>query len=344
MSNYVTIHEEYRHKFFQLPKVFFTNEKYLNISNNAKIAWALLRDRSSLSRKNEWFDKDTGRIYFIYKNKELMEILNIKSETTLTKIKKELKDSNLIEEKRMGFNKPNKIYLIYPEITESDMYEIDNLENYEHAPIEERKSEDNKRRSYPQAQSQAGQGTPKNGVPKNEVHELQKMESNNTDSSNTNLKDLDTRDTKDTKINEFSPIQFQNLLKEKERLKSKEQYMEEAFFSNEDYVPEKLAKMLKVFSTTPEEAKAYFDIIMIAKKNAEKDLNLMIWLEHHPEIEQKIIFAFSRSIRKIEKERNIDNPKGYIYKSIYDLLMDEFRTPFDATNTPYFYNWLEEKD
>jgi hypothetical protein len=52
--------------------------------------------------------------------------------------------------------------------------------------------------------------------------ELQKMESNNTDSSNTNLKDLDTRDTRDTKINEFSPIQFQNLLKEKERLKSKE--------------------------------------------------------------------------------------------------------------------------
>ncbi|MCI1760925.1 hypothetical protein [Heyndrickxia oleronia] len=48
------------------------------------------------------------------------------------------------------------------------------------------------------------------------------MESNNTDSSNTNLKDLDTRDTRDTKINEFSPIQFQNLLKEKERLKSKE--------------------------------------------------------------------------------------------------------------------------
>lgn len=93
-----------------------------------------------------------------------MEILNIKSETTLTKIKKELKDSNLNEEKRMGFNKPNKIYLIYPEITESDMYEIDNLENYEHAPIEERKSEDNKRISYPQAQSQAGQGTPKNGV------------------------------------------------------------------------------------------------------------------------------------------------------------------------------------
>ncbi|MCI1590842.1 hypothetical protein [Heyndrickxia oleronia] len=51
--------------------------------------------------------------------------------------------------------------------------------------------------------------------------------------------------------------------------------MEEAFFSNEDYVPEKLAKMLKVFSNTPEEAKAYYDIIMVAKKNAEKDLNLI---------------------------------------------------------------------
>lgn len=341
MNNYVTIHEEYRHKFFQLPKVFFTNEKYLNISNNAKIAWAILRDRSSLSRKNEWFDKDTGRIYFIYKNKELMEILNIKSETTLTKIKKELKESNLIEEKRMGFNKPNKIYLIYPEITESDMYEIDNLENYEHDPIEERKSEENEGKSYPQVQSQGRQGTSKNGVPKNEVQEPQKMKSSNTDPSNTGLKDLDTRDTK---IKDFSSNQFQDLLNEKERLKLKEQYMQQAFFSNEDYVPEKLAKMLQVFFDKPEEAKIYYDIIMLAKRNAEKELNLVIWLEHHPELEQKIILTFSRSIRKIEKERNVDNPKGYIFKAIYDLLINEFKTPYDATNAPYFYDWLEEKE
>lgn len=339
MNNYVTIYEEYRHKFFQLPKVFFTNEKYLNISNNAKIAWAILRDRSSLSRKNEWFDKDNGRIYFIYKNKELMDILNIKSETTLTKIKKELKDSNLIEEKRMGFNKPNKIYLIYPEITESDMYEIDNLENYEHEPIEKRNEEIDEK-SYPQEQTQVGQGTTKNGVPKNEVHELQKMKSNNTDSSNTS-KDLDT---KDTRIKDFPSNQFIDLVNEKERLKLKEKYMKEAFFSNEDYVPEKLANMLKVFFVTPEEARMYYDVIMLAKRNAEKEIDQVIWLEHHPELEQKIISTFSRSFRKIEKERNIDNPKGYIFKSIYELLINEFKKPFEATNAPYLYNWLEENE
>src|SRR5690625_6845695 len=116
--SYVTIYEEYRHRFFQLPKVLFTNDRYTSISIHARVAWALLCDRSSLSRKNKWFDKDTGRIYFVYKNKELMEILNIRSETTLTKIKKELRESNLIEEKRMGFNRPNNMYLLYPNITE----------------------------------------------------------------------------------------------------------------------------------------------------------------------------------------------------------------------------------
>ena len=44
MSNF-NIKEIQKEKFYQLPKVFFTNPKYVNLSNDAKITWSILRDR-----------------------------------------------------------------------------------------------------------------------------------------------------------------------------------------------------------------------------------------------------------------------------------------------------------
>lgn len=63
------INEEYREKFYQIPKVFFTNPKYIKLSNDAKMAWGILRDRLDLSIKNGWVDSKTGNIYFYYKMK-----------------------------------------------------------------------------------------------------------------------------------------------------------------------------------------------------------------------------------------------------------------------------------
>ncbi|WP_228072045.1 replication initiator protein A [Staphylococcus aureus] len=42
------INEEYREKFYQIPKVFL---QILNISSYAKMAWGILRDRLDLSIK-----------------------------------------------------------------------------------------------------------------------------------------------------------------------------------------------------------------------------------------------------------------------------------------------------
>ena len=188
------------------------------------------------------------------------------------------------------------------------------------------------------------QGRPENGRPKNGLQEVQKMDSINTELINTNLKDLDTLDTRDTKNPKIKPNIFQDSLSEQERLKQKEQYMKRAFYENEERVPANIAKMLSVFSTSPEEANIFYNIILTAKKNAEIDLGgMVIWLEHEPELEQKIINAFSRSIRKIEKERNIENPKGYIYKSIYDLIIEELKPTYGFSNNESgvpLYDWL----
>ncbi|MCG2542257.1 replication initiator protein A [Staphylococcus epidermidis] len=127
MSNF-NIKEIQKEKFYQLPKVFFTNPKYTNLSNDAKITWSILRDRLDLSIRNNWVDEN-GDIFFIYTNEKLKSILNISSPNKLSKIKKELTQANLFSQKRVGLNKPNKLYIKKPEVTEADVYYISKQEN-----------------------------------------------------------------------------------------------------------------------------------------------------------------------------------------------------------------------
>ncbi len=122
------VNEEYREKFYQIPKVFFTNPKYIKISNDAKMAWGILRDRLDLSIKNGWIDSKTGNIFFYYKNENLQTILNCKKDKVI-KIKKELIEAELLLQERQGLNKTNKLYLVKPEVTEDDIYKIQKQEN-----------------------------------------------------------------------------------------------------------------------------------------------------------------------------------------------------------------------
>ena len=119
--------ENYKERFYQIPKVFFTSENYKNLTNDMKIAYAILRDRLNLSIKNNWVDED-GNIYFVYSNEKLMEILNCKKEK-LTKIKKGLENDGLLIQKRRCLNKPNILYLMKPIVTERDIYKIEKEEN-----------------------------------------------------------------------------------------------------------------------------------------------------------------------------------------------------------------------
>ena len=42
--------------FYRVPKVLFTNERFWNISADAKMLYGILLDRMSLSAKNGWID------------------------------------------------------------------------------------------------------------------------------------------------------------------------------------------------------------------------------------------------------------------------------------------------
>ena len=86
----------------------------MEISQTAKLLYALLLDRSTLSQKNKWQD-DEGRIYIIYPIAEIAEILD-KGSTTIKGALNELDMAGLLERERGGFSAPNRLYVNVPRV------------------------------------------------------------------------------------------------------------------------------------------------------------------------------------------------------------------------------------
>jgi len=105
--------------FLQMPRFLYAGEFAGNrISNNARNLYTLLLDRHKVSIKNNWHD-ESGEVYIYFKREEMEQQLGI-SERTVTKVMQELKDLSLVEEKKQGLNKPNKIYLLSPIIGDDE--------------------------------------------------------------------------------------------------------------------------------------------------------------------------------------------------------------------------------
>ena len=91
--------------FVKLPIALLTRT---DISSAAKVLYALMLDRRSLSVKNQWADS-TGT-YIYYTRSEAAKALNV-SERQAQRLIKELTEASLIERKVQGRNKPYKIYV-----------------------------------------------------------------------------------------------------------------------------------------------------------------------------------------------------------------------------------------
>lgn len=100
-------------RFYAVPKILFESEYYKGMRLDTKFAYSVLKDRLSLSLKNNWIDEE-GYIFLMYSNPKLMEILNC-SKSTLLRIKKQLSEYGLIREVQQSTSKSgnlaNRIYL-----------------------------------------------------------------------------------------------------------------------------------------------------------------------------------------------------------------------------------------
>lgn len=182
-------------------------------------------------------------------------------------------------------------------------------------PVEEEKKEENSNvKPYPNSSgadekplNQGFEPYPNSSGAENPSTENSGTNSNSSIINSFN-KDLDTIDTKTKK-------------------EKQQQLMEKSFYKN-GIVPKEITRVLDIFSIDTEQADFFYKIILSAKKNAGKELNMSLTFEDYPELTEGILYTFGRSIRIIERNKNtsnaVKNPSGYIYTSIYKYIVDEF--------------------
>ena len=330
---FISANETYRNLYYQLPKVLFTSEFYKNMSNDSKIAYAMLQDRCEYSIQNNWIDQD-GHIYFIFTRNELMDILGCK-ENKIAKIKKELKDKNLLYEKRIPPKKlptgefknyPNRLYLGKLEVSATDVYAISNA-------------------SYTNEFPESGKNQPsdkhdKIGVSFESGKNQRPEESNNTSTlfesgkNQPNLYLTNSLDTIDTIDTEKERLQQQLLL---------DQFSEvqEHTFLNKDSL-----KFIATFSDTIQEAHEMVGTIIRAKTKVEKEYNVVLIGEDYQE---EIDKCLRRVMHKIKTDSTVKSPKGLFYKSFYNLFVECALEKENIKNRDNskgseitLHNWLEK--
>lgn len=152
--------------FYRVPKVLLTDTRYREVSTEAKVLYGVLLDRMGLSVKNHWFD-EKNRVFIYFTIEEVMEQLQC-AEQKAVKLMTELeKRAELIERKRQGLGKPNRIYLKnFLSCGPPDGYvkesQFKNCENHN------------------------------SGAMKITTQELRKSQGNNTDINNTENNDIDS--------------------------------------------------------------------------------------------------------------------------------------------------------
>ena len=95
--------------FFRIPKALFQEQRFQNLSTDAKTLYGILLDRMSLSVKNEWFDKK-GRAFIIFTIEDVKRTLRC-ADNKATRLLRELEKFGLIERKRRGQGKPCLVYV-----------------------------------------------------------------------------------------------------------------------------------------------------------------------------------------------------------------------------------------
>lgn len=148
--------------FYRIPKILITDERFWNVSADAKLLYGILLDRMNLSAKNGWLD-EVGRVYIIFTIDEIKESVGCAEKKAVRLLDELEKKCGLIERKRQGLGKPNLIYV------KNFITGVDNFVERQFLNCQNNNS----------------------GIVKTTTHELSKGQSNNTDTNNIDYSDTD---------------------------------------------------------------------------------------------------------------------------------------------------------
>ena len=271
-------------RFYQLPKYLFEDAYFKKMSAEAKIMYALLKDRFELSIQNEWVDKNNN-IYFIFSNKHLCEYLGY-AEQKIIKLKKELISFNLLTQERVGLNKPNRLYLLKPnyDIKASHSKELPNSQ-FQNNEFGSSRTVNLSGQELPNSQS--------NDTENNDTDYI-KTESNDTNDLNDNKLTFPSNHTNHSNHNNSN---FNN-----EALKF--QLLEE--------LPQSIQRYLSNFSVN--EIKIIKPVLLKAKTSFNNSIDTYYLLE---DMEIETLHVLKRfKAMLIQKNETVEAMQGYLMKSL----------------------------
>ena len=337
--------EVYREKYYQMPKVFFTNEKYLNLSNDAKITYVLLKARFDYSVQNNWVDSEDN-IYFIYTIEELMRLLNCR-EGKISKIKKELEAAGLLKQKKGRIKKangkiettPNLLYLGKPEVTSEDVFKINEEERLIPNPVNAKianteKDDDIKVIPVNAKIANTEKASDTNSSPVNAKIADNILYSNN--SLDTNRHNIDT---------DKDQLQDQLLL---------ENFVDIMTDSSIDtFIPTNVLKLIKTFSNSYSEAQQTVKTIHNAKHKAQESKNTIIVYEeieyYGVDADKGLYMTLLKAYQK-QKTEKVENLQNLIFiyvknwfaeKAIPAKLAHEKNAETNSLPAVNLENWLD---
>ena len=126
-------------RYYQIPKGLFTNPIYKDMGIDAKVIYAFLKDRMSLSNRNGWKDEN-GDIYLLFSQESIADILNC-SVSTISRAMRSLRQYDLIDVMRQGLNKPNKIYIRHIKTCTGDLSGHVTDANQDTSPVQTNETE-----------------------------------------------------------------------------------------------------------------------------------------------------------------------------------------------------------
>ena len=267
-------------RFYQLPKFLFEDEYFSKMPTEAKVMYALLKDRFELSRLNNWVDSENN-IYLLYTNKQLCAILNY-AEPKIIKLKKELEKYNLIINERQGLNKPNRIYLLEPTYDKELInFKFQNKENIS------------------------------SGTNESSVQELTNSKSNDTKFNNTDYIETENNDTNDlndtnnnisTTNNHSNHTNHQNIEFNNDALKF--QLLEELPNQIKDYLSNFEIREIRIIKS----------VLLKGKKSFNNAHNTYYRLE---DVEFELVSVLKRfKAMLLQKNETVEAMQGYLMQSI----------------------------
>ena len=310
--NYYKANNVYGALFFQFPKVLMYGEQYKHLSDAAKLAYMVLKDRLEYSLRNNWIDEE-GHVYFIFTNQELKDLFDC-SNDKLAAVKKDLERAGLLYQKAMHFNpktgknEPNRLYLAELDMQSTDVYLRGEYAQKE--PQTLATSENPKiGRSRETAQTLATSENPKIG------HDLDKE----LKERDTNRYDIDTQKLDFSTAN-FSPAEIE--AQNRDLVKHADEFLTDEDNGLPVFLEPEAVQLLSFWCRTPQQMRRFIGIILNAKYAVEKehkDLGVWILLDD-PDLKKMMTKTLRRYFNALRSdEKHIKNVENYLYGTMQNL-------------------------